>query len=308
MALEIGTALLPVFFVLALGYTAGKLRLIDNRNVRSLDTLVMEIALPVSLFTSLASSSRAQITARWPLAVISAVVMGIAYAGTEVLQRRVYRLTPAESAVQALTVAFPNCAAVGLPLLGSVLGPSAVLSVAVVLAVGSVTLSPVTLLVLEREQHRSRSIWPPIAASLHKPVVIGPVLGLAWSMLGIPLPHLAQVSLTEIGSVTAGLALFLTGLVLSAQTIEISGNALTSTLLTVVVRPVLAFLAVRIAGLSGELAQETLLLLAIPAGFFGVLVGLDYDVRPPVAGMTLLFSTALSVVTISVLIALLPRL
>jgi len=59
MALEIGTALLPVFFVLALGYTAGKLRLIDNRNVSSLDTLVMEIALPVSLFTSLASSSRA---------------------------------------------------------------------------------------------------------------------------------------------------------------------------------------------------------------------------------------------------------
>jgi malonate transporter and related proteins len=68
--------------------------------------------------------------------------------------------------------------------------------------------------------------------------VTGPVLGLAWSLLGIPLPHLAQVSLTEIGSVTAGLALFLTGLVLSAQTIEISGNALTSTLLTVVVRPV----------------------------------------------------------------------
>jgi hypothetical protein len=50
------------------------------------------------------------------------------YAGTEVLQRRVYRLTQAESAVQAITVAFPNWAAVGLPLLGSVLGPSAVLS------------------------------------------------------------------------------------------------------------------------------------------------------------------------------------
>jgi malonate transporter len=308
MALEIGTALLPVFFVLALGYTAGKLRLIDNRNVSSLDTLVMKIALPVSLFTSLASSSRAQIAARWPLAVISAVVMGVAYAGTEVLQRRVYRLTPAESAVQALTVAFPNCAAVGLPLLGSVLGPSAVLGVAVVLAVGSVTLSPVTLLVLEREQHRSRSIWPPIAASLRKPVVIGPVLGLAWSLLGIPLPHLAQVSLTEIGSVTAGLALFLTGLVLSAQTIEISGNALASTLLTVVVRPALAFLAIRIAGVSGELAQETLLLLAIPAGFFGVLLGLDYGVKPPAVGMTLLLSTVLSVVTLSVLIAFLPRL
>jgi malonate transporter and related proteins len=231
----------------------------------------------------------------------------VVYAGTEVLQRRVYRLTPAESAVQAITVAFPNCAAVGLPLLGSVLGPSAVLSVAAVLAVGSIMLSPVTIVALERQQ-RSGSIWPAVAASLRKPVVIGPVLGLAWSLLGLPLPHLVQVTLTEIGSVTAGLALFLTGLVLSAQTIQISGNALTSTLLTVVVRPALAVLAVRIAGLSGEVAQEVLLLLAIPAGFFGVLLGLDYGVKPPAAGMTLLLSTVLSVVTLPVLIAFLPRL
>ncbi len=308
MALEIGTALVPVFFVLALGYGAGKTGLIANHDVSSLNTLVMTIALPVSLFTSLASSRFTQIAARWPLVVISAVVMGVVYAGTEVLQRRMYRLTPAESAVQALTVAFPNCAAVGLPLLGTVLGPSAVLSVAAILAVGSVTLSPVTLLVLEREHHPSRPVWPTVAASLRKPVVIGPVLGLAWSLAGIPLPHLVQATLTEIGSVTAGLALFLTGLVLSAQKIEITGNALVSTLLTDVARPVLAFLGVRIAGLSGELAAETLLLLAIPAGFFGVLLGLDYGVRPPVAGMTLLLSTVFSVVTLSVLIAFVPRL
>ena len=44
------------------------------------------------------------------------------------------------------------------------------------------------------------------------------------------------------------------------------------------------------------------------AGSFGVLLGLDYGVRAPVAGMTLLLSTMLSVATISVLIALLPRL
>ena len=55
-------------------------------------------------------------------------------------------------------------------------------------------------------------------------------------------------------------------------------------------------------------AGETLLLLAIPAGFFGVLLGLGYGVRPPVAGTTLLLSTVGSVVTLSVLVALFPRL
>jgi hypothetical protein len=42
-------------------------------------------------------------------------------------------------------------------------------------------------------------------------------------------------------------------------------------------------------------------------GFFGVLPGLDYGVRPPVAGMALLLSAVLGVLTLSVLIVLLPR-
>jgi hypothetical protein len=38
-----------------------------------------------------------------------------------------------------------------------------------------------------------------------------------------------------------------------------------------------------------------------------VLLGLDYGVRPPLAGVTLLLSTVLSGLTLSVLIVLLPR-
>ena len=93
----------------------------------------------------------------------------------------------------------------------------------------------------------------------------------------------------------------------SAQPVEFSGNAFGSTCLAVVVRPVLAFFAMWAVSLSGPLAQETLLLLAVPAGFFGVLLGIGYGVKPAVAGTTLLLSAVLSVVTLSVLIAVLPR-
>jgi hypothetical protein len=40
---------------------------------------------------------------------------------------------------------------------------------------------------------------------------------------------------------------------------------------------------------------ETLRLLAIPGGFFGVLPGVGYDVRTPVAGATLLLSVVIAV-------------
>lgn len=42
-------ALAPIFFVLALGYAAGRLGVFDNGLVDSLNTLVMDFALPASV-------------------------------------------------------------------------------------------------------------------------------------------------------------------------------------------------------------------------------------------------------------------
>ena len=47
MALIIAEALVPVFFVMFLGYFAGARRIIDNQHVASLNALLMTFALPV---------------------------------------------------------------------------------------------------------------------------------------------------------------------------------------------------------------------------------------------------------------------
>lgn len=88
-----------------------------------------------------------------------------------------------------LTVALPNYAALGLPILGSVLGegPSTSLSVAVSIACGSVLMTPFCLLILEREKARAEggnsgstlSMLPVLMwRSIKKPIVMGPLLGL----------------------------------------------------------------------------------------------------------------------------------
>ena len=45
-------ALTPVFFVMALGYVAGRWRIIDNHHVSGLNALVMNFAVPASLFVA----------------------------------------------------------------------------------------------------------------------------------------------------------------------------------------------------------------------------------------------------------------
>lgn len=315
MTHEIAVALVPVFFVVAVGYLAGARGVIEDTQVGGLNALVMTFALPIALFTALAASNRSAIIDRWRVVAVFLLVMAVVYTATYWLEHHFYQAPPAECAVQALTVSFPNCAAVALPLLVSVLGAGAMVGVAAALAVGSITLSPLTLSILERErlmqlgggEHgRNAGIPHIVAESITKPIVIGPLLGTAWSLLDVPLPPLAVTSLQEIGAVTAGVALFLTGLVVSAQPVRLTSNALVSTFVALIVRPAIALGAIWALGLSGSMAQETLLLLAVPAGFFGVLLGLGYGVRAPVAGTTLLLSTIASAVTLSLLIFALP--
>ena len=55
-------SLAPVFLVMALGYVAGLTKDIDNRNINSLNALVMDFALPAALFTAMAQTP----ATRWP--------------------------------------------------------------------------------------------------------------------------------------------------------------------------------------------------------------------------------------------------
>jgi predicted permease len=96
--------------------------------------------------------------------------------------------------------------------------------------------------------------------------------------------------------------------VLSGQRIRVTADAVVSTLLTIVGRPLVALLIVRATGLTGLLAGEAVLLMDIPAGFLGILLGIGYRSRSTLAGTTVLLSTVGSAVTLALAIAVSPHL
>jgi len=130
----IAEALIPVFFVMFLGYFAGARRIIDNQQVASLTVLVMTFALPAALFVGVAQTSRSGLEENGKLVLVLVISMLVIFGITFALNHYIFRLSPGENAVQSLSVGFPNFAAVGLPLLGSVMGPGSAISAAVSLA------------------------------------------------------------------------------------------------------------------------------------------------------------------------------
>ncbi len=68
-------SIVPVFFVMAVGHLAGWTRDIDNHHVAELNALVMDFALPASLFVAMVQTPRAQLLQQSSLMVVLGVSM-----------------------------------------------------------------------------------------------------------------------------------------------------------------------------------------------------------------------------------------
>jgi malonate transporter and related proteins len=303
-------ALVPIFAVMGLGYFAGWIRDVDNRHVSELNALVMDFALPASLFVALATTPRAVLLSQWPLFVTFLVSYLLLYGVSYAMQRSFFRLQAGDAAIQALTIAFPNNAAAGLPLITAVFGPRDIFYVALSIAVGAIFLSPLTLGILEANEAAASgskgagAIVLAIGRSFRKPVVFGPIIGVIFSLSGIPLASFIVQSLQLIGQAAGGAALFVTGVILSAQNVLFSRNVISGAILKNVVHPLLALGLILALPMDRDTARAALLLCALPSGFFGVLFGLRYGKDSHEAGSTLIISSLASIVTLAIALVL----
>jgi malonate transporter len=306
-------ALAPIFFVLLLGYGAGRYQIVDNQKVDSLNALVMNFALPASLFAATASASRSEMAAQMPLFVIlGGVMLGVFFAWY-LGSKYILKENPANASLQALTLAFPNLAGVGLPIMSAVVGPGGTIPVAIALASGSILVSPLSLIIVE--MHLSPKSGEPEPASarivrsvrhaLTKPVVLAPALGILVSLSGVKTGPVIDACLLLIGHAAPGVALFLTGLILSSQEFRLECRIVGATAVADIIRPLLAAAVVFSLPIPTETARIAILLAAVPSGFFGILFAINYRMDSGAAGSMVTASTIFSIISMATVIALL---
>ncbi|AWP31373.1 AEC family transporter [Pantoea sp. PNT01] len=308
-------ALAPIFIIMLLGFWAGKAGMVNNRDVSLLNIFVMDFALPAALFSATVQTPWSGIVAQSPLIVVLTGAMWITYVALYFLATRLFKKSPQDAAVLTLTVALPNYAALGLPILGSVLGEgsSTSLSVAVSIACGSVLMTPFCLLILEREKARiagenvgSTVTMLPVLMwrSLKKPIVLGPLLGVVLSALGFRMPELVISAIKPLGLAATAAALFLTGVILSARQLKLNAIVGVGTVAKLLIQPFIAWGLVLALGLHGSVAITAILMIALSAGFFGVVFGNRFGVQSPDAEAVLLLSSILCILSLPLFITL----
>ncbi|MGA2456034.1 MAG: AEC family transporter [Terriglobales bacterium] len=214
-------ALLPVFFVLALGYGAGKRNAFDPDQAAGLSKLAVSFALPASLFVGMTEIPRDLLLQQGSLvlALILAHVglFFVAWAALGLIQS--VRGTPA--ILYAMMLSTSATPVFGLAVLQPILGPTATGAVGLVaLSINLVVPATVVLLEVDAAKRRggakdvstSSPVLTGLASGLKSPLLWAPIVGIAIVIAKVPLPRVIAACFQLIGSTTSGVAVFAVGL------------------------------------------------------------------------------------------------
>ena len=184
----LAVALLPIFFGLLLATLPELSKIVDNINVGALMAFVMTFALPCALFVFIVKVPRAVLLSQGRAIVILVITYLLIFGATYYYGRKVLRHSPSDASVLSMTVSFPNITAVGIPLLDGVYGSQTGFLIAVSLAVGSLTISPIGLAILEDATPSGHARSPflrwgrAFLRAAKRPVIWAPAAGLRCSV------------------------------------------------------------------------------------------------------------------------------
>jgi len=303
--LEIFLKTLPFFALIGLGYWAGRTRFFSAEATAYLTKFVFYFALSAMLFQFSANLSLAEV---WDTRLVVAYLWGTAFVyGIATIIGFIRRLDVPTVAIEAQCAAIGNTGFLGVPMLTLLLGPDAIGPVLMVLAVDLVVFSSLIVILITgaRDGQVSLRMFRTIGLGLIKnPMIVAIVLGFAWSGMSIPIPAPMNDFLAILGGAATPGALFAIGASLATKSAERMYIAGWLSFCKLVLHPLfVAFAALFLFGVDPFKAGVIISAAALPVAGNVYILAQHYGVAPQRVSAAILVSTALSIVTVSLVVA-----
>lgn len=294
---------LPFFAIIGLGWGAGRLGYFPDVATAWLTRFVFFFALSAMLF---------RFTAKLPLGdVIDLRVMGAYILASGAVYALAFwgakrRGEPlAVRAFEAHSAIHGNIGFLGLPMLAQVMGDHALRVILQLLAIDLLVFTTLLVALV------SASLGGKIGLAALRPVLIGigknPMmlaisLGFLWSGFGVPVPKPMDDFLLLLGAAATPGALFAIGASLASKRLARPAIAGWISFLKLIVHPAAMALAAYIIGVEPKLAAVMAASAALPVAGNVFMQALHYGVAPQRVSAAILVSTAVSALTVSLIL------
>ncbi|WP_121060655.1 AEC family transporter [Chachezhania antarctica] len=302
---EIFLRTLPFFAIIGLGYGAGRARFIDEAGTALLTKFVFFFPLSALIFKFASALPVAEI---FDIRLIGAYLWGTAFVyGIATAVAFIRRLDVSTAAMEAQCAVIGNVGFLGLPMFALLFGEEAIAPLMLVLTVDLIVFS--SLIVILINAARSGRINPAAfrmagMGLVKNPMIASLVIGLGWSMLDLPQPEPMRNFMDILaGAATPG-ALFAIGASLAGRSAERPFVAGWLSFCKLVLHPIfVAFAVLVLFPLDPFPAAIVISAAAMPVAGNVYMLAQHYGVAPVRVSTSILISTAISILTVPLVIA-----
>jgi len=297
---------LPFFLIVGLGYGAGRIGFFPPDATAYLTKFVFFFALSALLFRFAANLRFSDILdTDFLLAYLAATVAVYLIATLAAVLRRV---SIPEAAFEAQCAVIGNIGFLGLPMLAALMGERAILGIMMMLAVDLLVFSSLVVILVTGSREgrvRLRTLGIVGLGILKNPMIVSTVLGFGWSAAGWPIPAPMESFLAILGAAATPGALFAIGASLAGRSAARLSVASWIAGLKLVAHPAAcALTALVLWPVDPSLAAVMIAAAALPVAGNVFMLASHYGVAPQRVSTAILVSTALSVVTLPVVLGL----
>lgn len=300
----IGFAIIAV--VIGMGYLIARVGLLPQSLTADLSKLAFFVLTPCLLFTVLAEADATRLFSELlPISTIAAVTQFAIFA---VVALAIWRRPVPDTTIGALGAGYINSNNIGLPVSLYVLGDA---SVAVpILLLQVVVIAPIALTILDATTSGKVSLGRVLMQPVRNPLIIASALGITASLAGLELPAPVVAPFELIGAAAIPVILIAFGMSLHGRRPLAPGperrDVILASILKLAAMPVVAWLlAYFVWGLEGHALFAVVVLAALPTAQNIFTFAQRYGRGVIVARDTTLVTTALSIVSLVVIAALL---
>ncbi|WP_419912984.1 AEC family transporter [Hoeflea sp.] len=306
MLAKVVSILLPIFFIMGLGYASGRFGILGDNSAPILNRFVTQFSLPLLLFGALAGSPLDQTfnlaffvsfgAASFVCFLLPLVLLPRRDAG---IQKR---------AMRGLGASFPSVSFVGIPLLTPIVGALALPAVGVSNII-SLTVLAIAMLILELARSGTGSFLTALRTALFhtfkNPMILAMLCGAAYSMSGWPLPEWIHRTTQIIGAATPAVALFAMGEALVKSRLAGLGEIGLLTAVKLVAMPLITMgVLLLFPDVDPKWAVSAVLMAALSTAVLDYIVASEYHEDVQEASDLVLLTTLLSAATLPVFIIL----
>lgn len=305
--MQIQNLVFPLFIVIFLGYALKRAKLFSDSFGSELNRLVYYVSLPLLLFSDMLDLRLEDISSfalvfGFPLVILATMILSSLIS---LFLKRHRRGAFIQGSFRV------NLAYFGLPITLAVLGKEASGIAAVLVGVGTMadTLLSIAVLRFYDAKSSEEDLQKAVKSFLANPSIVSIVAGFFFSYLRTPLPEFLSETLSLVSRTSLPLILFVIGFSLSFQMIKESIYLdVFSALIKLLIMPALDYLIMLwFFDASGTLLYATVLMAATPTAIISYTFAKEFNADEKLAGSIVNFSTLLSMVTIPIIICLLFR-